>query len=177
MEMNRLEPKLPVHAMKSYDIHAPLASHWRKATCEEVDCEGWRSGWITMIDERDLAPRGEETLAHLPPRERTAAHVRRLRQMANADEARAYYIRHLSGRNFTESKDTATGKTVFDFPPGQECFDEHRVRVERPEIFVVRDGDFRGNPTRERRVHDSPDHWVEDFAEHQDQIAIQVDRG
>lgn len=175
--MPRLDPKLPVEEMKSYDIHAPLGSHWRPANCEEVECEAYRNGWITIIDERHLPERGDEELAHLEPEARTAAHVKALRRMVDQAQARAYYIRHLSGRNFLESVDEATGKTVFDFAPGQECFSPHKVRIDKPEIYVVRGGDFRGNPTGDRRVHDRPEDWVEDFALHQDQVAAQQDRG
>ncbi len=86
---------------------------------------------------------------------------------------RAKYIRRMSRRTFTERRGPG-GVTEFRFPSGQRCFEEHRTR---PEIYVVRGGDWRGNPTRERRTHHRAADWVEDFGEHQQQVADQVARG
>ncbi len=169
----RIDPQLPVQMVKSYDIHAPLATHWRKATCAEVSCKALAEGWITMIAEDPLVMPEKPSLDPAV----TKATFRRLeRDPDHRDEARAYYIRHLSGREFSERRDE-TGITVFDFTPGQDCFDQHKIRIDRPEIFIVRGGDWRGNPTRESRTHDRPDYWVEDFALHQDEIATRIDRG
>ena len=151
--------------MKTYGIRAPLETHWRKASCSEVECEGHRTGWLTVIHEQTPAAPvvGEVS-------------VRKMMALVDRDSQRAYYIRHLSRRSFLESKDSS-GATVFDFAPGQDCFDEHRVRIERPELFEVRGGDWRGNPRREQMIHNRPDLWVEDFAGHQDRIATRLDRG
>lgn len=162
---NRITPQLPVGAVKTYEVDAPLSTHWRDATCEEVECQAMREGWITTVVESDAVP--------VPP---ATHHYRQLMGIADADDRRAYYIRHMSGRKFTEHRD-ASGVTVFDFEPGQTCFETHRVRVDRPELFIVRDGDFRGNPTGRTRTHTRPDDWVEDFAEHQDKISKRIERG
>lgn len=79
-----------------------------------------------------------------------------------------------SGRRYTEVK-VEEGETYLVFEPGQRCWkaSTHRIRVDRPELYVVRDGDWRGNPTGEARQH-TPDGWVNDFAEHQDRIARAV---
>jgi len=94
--------------------------------------------------------------------------------------AQAAYIRHRSGRSFTETR-TGSGLVTFTFGPGQEPFPggthEHRVRVERPELFEVIGGDWRGNPRRKAMTHNSPEDWVEDFAEHQDRLATRQSRG
>ncbi|MGE5828654.1 MAG: hypothetical protein ACM30G_09870 [Micromonosporaceae bacterium] len=79
----------------------------------------------------------------------------------------AHYIRTASGRRFTEERGPLT---TFTFEPGQRCFATHKVPLERPELYVVRAGDHRGNPTGEVRRH-SPDSWVNDFGEHQDKLA------
>lgn len=52
-----------------------------------------------------------------------------------------------SGRKFIIEHDAA-GSEVLIFEPGQPCFrvSEHRVRIQRPEFFVRRNGDWRGNP-------------------------------
>ena len=97
--------------------------------------------------------------------------------LVDRDSQRVYYIRHLSGRSFLESKDSS-GATVFDFAPGQEVFDHrHHVKIERPELFKVTGGDWRGNPRREAMTHTRPDYWAEDFAGHQDRLATRLDRG
>ena len=75
--------------------------------------------------------------------------------------AQAQYIRTQSGRTFREMR-TADGLTVFRFESGQRCFAEHKTM---PELFLVRDGDFRGNPTGRKRVHSRPEDWVENAQE------------
>ena len=85
----------------------------------------------------------------------------------------AQYIRRQSGRTFREQQ-TGTGLTVFLFDSGQRCFANHQTR---PEIFVVRDGDWRGNPTGRHRQHVTAADWVEDFGEHQQRIADQIEKG
>ena len=85
----------------------------------------------------------------------------------------AAYIRGQSGRTFREQK-TAAGLTVFRFESGQRCFAEHRTR---PELYLVRDGDWRGNPTGRRRQHTRPTDWVEDFGEHQLRLVDQQKKG
>lgn len=75
----------------------------------------------------------------------------------------AAFIRTESRRTFREQR-TAAGLTVFRFEPGQRCFAEHKTR---PQLFAVRDGDYRGNPTGRARTHSHPRDWVEDFGENQ----------
>jgi hypothetical protein len=85
----------------------------------------------------------------------------------------AVYIRHGARRTYRERPGPA-GLTEFVFDSGQRCFAEHRTR---PEIYVVRGGDWRGNPSGERRLHSRPADWVEDFTEHQGRVAEQVEGG
>ena len=47
--LNRIVPHAGPEAYKTYAIRAPLATHWRPATCEEVNCEAWLSGWRTIV--------------------------------------------------------------------------------------------------------------------------------
>ncbi len=168
--MNRITPGLPVTDMKTYGIRAPLASHWRKASCVEVECPSL-TGWLNVIDEQNSPA---VTRAEF---EAWAEAVRRgAPELINRDQARAGYIRYAAGRSFIEAADSS-GATVFDFAPGQECFEDHRIRIDREELFIVRGGDWRGNPRRERMTHDRPEYWVEDFAEHQDRLATRLSRG
>ncbi|MFD5814417.1 hypothetical protein [Streptomyces sp. NPDC127038] len=84
-----------------------------------------------------------------------------------------------SGRRFVEMP-IAAGETWLHFEAGQPCFraGEHRLRLDKPELYLVRDGDHRGNPRRTKtRMHQKPEFWVEDFGEHQQNIADQIERG
>ena len=97
--------------------------------------------------------------------------------------ALTHYIRKNSGRRFVESRvlsDEGVPLTAFRFEAGQRCFraDEHRARLERPEIYLVRDGDWRGNPRgTEPRRHASAADWVDDFANHQETLANRLKEG
>jgi len=51
--LNRITPQAGPHAYKTYGIAAPLATHWRPATCEEVGCEQYRGGWQVRIEGLD----------------------------------------------------------------------------------------------------------------------------
>ncbi len=85
----------------------------------------------------------------------------------------AAYIRGPARRTFTERPGPG-GLTEFLFDSGQRCFADHRTR---PEVYVVRGGDWRGNPTGQHRTHTRPADWVEDFSEHQARVADQIERG
>lgn len=75
-----------------------------------------------------------------------------------------------SGRRYVETPQ-AGGMVEFKFEAGQACFDvaKHTVRLDRPELYLVRGGDWRAKTTPVR-LHDEPEHWVEDFSEHQDSL-------
>lgn len=146
-EGQRFPPALPVTAMKSYTILAPLRTHFRSATCEEVGCPNIAGGFRVVVDES-----------------------------TELGQRQAHYIRQLSGRAFTEARDEAA-LTAFTFPPGQRCFAAHRVHNDRPERYLTRPGDWRGNPTGQHVEHTKPEFWVEDFAENQDRIARIIERG
>lgn len=146
----RIEPKMGPASYRTFEVAQPITTHYRQATCAEVRCLAYESGWQSGIDEStDLGQR------------------------------QAHYIRKQSGRSFTESR-SEVGITVFVFEPGQRCFasDTHRVPLERPALYVVREGDWRGNPREiEPRVHARAADWVDEFANHQDRLATEIDRG
>lgn len=122
----RIPPALPVRAMASYIISAPLATHWNLATCADVECPQYLHGWESHIDERtDLGKR------------------------------QAHYIRRESGRKFTETRNEL-GVTVFSFEAGQKCFAQHKARNMRDDTYLERGGDHRGYfSTREHKNADN----------------------
>lgn len=147
--INRITPTLGAENYKTYAIVRPRSTHMREVSCAEAECMAYQHGWRTLVDER-----------------------------TEQGNAQAHYIRRQSGRHFTEERDP-NGGTVFTFSPGQRCFNgPHEVPVEREPLYVVRDGDWRGNPRRtpERR-HVRGEDWVEDFALHQMKVADDRQRG
>ncbi|MFJ4624225.1 hypothetical protein [Streptomyces sp. NPDC088812] len=142
----RWEPKMAPDAYKTYAIVSPLTSHFRPATCAEVDCPHYLHGWRVRVE--SLTP----DLLHAARN---------------------------SGRRYTEQP-VAAGETWLVFEAGQACFKarEHRTRMDRAPLYVVRDGDHRGNPRGTRaRLHQRPENWVEDFAEHQQKLADEIEKG
>jgi hypothetical protein len=84
-----------------------------------------------------------------------------------------------SGRKYTEQQ-VAEGETWLVFEPGQACFkaSQHRARLDRPPLYLVRDGDHRGNPRGTKaRLFQRPDQWVDDFATHQQNLADEIQKG
>jgi hypothetical protein len=142
----RVAPKLPAHAMRTYALDQPLATHYRVASCAEVECPAWAHGWRMGYDLTD-------------PAKVEAANL----------------IRNKSGRAFTFE---VVGTVVtFTFPPGQQCFRVHRVPLEREPLMVVRGGDWRGNPRRERHVHTSAESFVDEWATDLDKLNTERERG
>lgn len=84
-----------------------------------------------------------------------------------------------AGRSFKEVQ-VAPGETWLIYAPGQPCFraSQHKVPVGRPELYFVREGDWRGNPRgTQARQHARPEHWVEEFGEHQQRLADEITKG
>lgn len=139
MELNRAPVKMPPQFFKTYAVMAPVGTHFRPATCAEVDCPHYLHGWRVRVE--SLTP----DLQHAARN---------------------------SGRRYAEQQ-VAEGETWLVFEAGQPCFkaSQHRARLDRPELYVVRDGDHRGNPRGTKaRLHQRPEHWLEDFAGHQSAI-------
>lgn len=89
------------------------------------------------------------------------------------------HVARTSGRRYSELP-VAEGETWLVFDAGQSCFraSEHRAPVGRPPLYLVRDGDRRGNPRGTKaRLHQRPESWRDDFAEHQQTLADAQQRG
>lgn len=132
----------------TYQILAPLPTHWRPASCADVDCGAYLRGWRTTVDER--TPLGQEQAA---------------------------YIRRHAGRRYVEER-TETGLTAFTFEAGQMCFAaaDHRVPLGREQVFRVaptQGGRLAGEIVTHQRAAD----WVDDFASHLDHIRTMRERG
>lgn len=140
----RIQPLGPAQAYKTYQVLAPLSTHFRSASCAEVDCPAHLNGWSTTVD-----------------------------MTTELGQQQADYIRRHSGRHFTG--DIVGNLVTFTFAAGQECFREHHLPLDRPAIFLVKDGDWR--MSQNPRQHTNADDWVDDFANHQDALKTRLERG
>lgn len=149
----RLDPAGPVHAYKTYSIGQPLSTHWRRATCAEVDCPRYVNGWTT----------------ELYPADSTQHQI-----AANWIRSQRRTLR------FTEEL-CEDGLVVFSFESGQECFKgrdgQHRAPLGRLPLLINRDGDYRGNPTGRKLVHTRAEDWRDDLGEHLGHLADIRKRG
>lgn len=126
---------------QTFQVTSPIATHTRRATCEEVECGAYLRGWKVVVD-----------------------------LDTEIGQKQAHYIKFSSGRSYKVDGHEGSLVTLV-FKANQDCFSEHRVPVGRPEIYRVKGGDHRGNPLRTvTRVHKKPEYWVEEFAENQDRI-------
>jgi hypothetical protein len=146
--------RIPVHSgpenFQTYSMRQPLSTHWRVATCEEVDCQDFLNGFVTTVDTgTELGQKFYEFITH--------------------DKTRSYSMQRVGDRIIK-----------FVYKPGNTCWKqrEHRILIGKPSLFIVTGGDWRGNPRQTpRRTHTRAEDWVEDFAGHQDKIAQMVKRG
>ncbi len=139
-----------LNGIAHFQIAAPIDTHWRVGTCEEDDCEQFIKGWQTVVDETtDLG-------------QQQAAYIR-------GDKTR----RHVESREIVELPPhapdappvNAVPRTVFRFEAGQKCFRQHRVPLDRPEIYLVR-----GERGAQSLVHSGPEAWVDDFCTNQERV-------
>jgi hypothetical protein len=147
----------PAEEYQTYQVKAPKTTHWRRATCEEVDCPNFLHGFMVLCDES-----------------------------SEDGQRRAAYIRQDKSRECREQRgfdhpdhQIPPSVTVFIYTPGQTCFaaGEHRVPNGRQELYLVRGGDWRGNPRQMLRRHSGAQAWLDDFGEHQEKIADLLQKG
>lgn len=122
---------------RTYSVKSPIATHTRPATCDEIGCKTMMGGYTIYADET------------------TTDGQARLVAMSKPDV--------INGRHYTRTQEGTVH--VFRFPPGEQCFEHHRVPLDRPEIYSV-------TQTR-RHVHPNADSWVNDFGDHLDHLAKQ----
>lgn len=150
--MANIQPRLPAHAMKTYSVIAPRSTHFRAVTCREANCPNFANGWRVHLQRIQSWPNGAQLIAHIKT----------------------------CGKRYT-LLEVSADETWFVFEAGQTCFDgdagRHQTRVGKPELFVVRGGDWRGNPRGDRFVHASAADWVDDMQNHRDKLAREVAQG
>lgn len=149
--ISRIAPVLGPEHYKTFTASAPFSSHWRPATCEEYECDDFLYGFVTTIDfSTEL---GQKQLHHL----------------TKVDKERKYSLQR-----------TGPFEVKIIYGPGNPCFRRqyHRVPIGRPPFYLVSEGDWRGNPRRAQPYrHRRPEDWVDQFANHQSEIAESVRRG
>jgi hypothetical protein len=148
--ISRMAPAMPPASYKTYAWSAPLRTHFRKGTCEEAGCEAYLYGWVSTFDlSTELGLKQYE--------------------FCKADKERGFSIQR-----------TSLTIVKFVYKPGNRCFrsEEHRVPVGKPPRFLVVGGDWRGNPRgTPTQVHRSAEDWIDDFANHQDNLKTAIERG
>jgi hypothetical protein len=149
IEPFRIAPTMPPQMYKTHTLAQPLRTHWRRATCAEVDCPRYLNGWKSVLD------------------------------MTGQDgQNAAAWIRSMSGLHFTESA-TGPSELTFLFPAGQMCAraDRHRLPLGRDPLMLVRGGDHRGNPSGLKHLFGRAEDWRDDLGEHLDVLREQKQRG
>lgn len=148
--VSRIAPLRGPQYYKSYSMSRPLSTHWRRATCEEYECDPFIYGFVTTVDLT------------------TSLGLRQFRFLKN-DRKRSCHVQR-----------TGMYEVKFIYGPGNICMSymDHKLPLERLPFYYVSDGDWRGNPRgTERYLHRRPDDWVDDFANHQMQIDETLKRG
>lgn len=133
-----------------FNIQSPLATHWREATCEEVDCEPYRTGWRLRYD--TLTPELQYTATH------TGRHYTTFTTDFDPDTQEFYN----------------PPATFLVFEAGQPCFNSrhHRLPVGRPEVYRTLN-----EQDRSTVLHTSPQSWVDQCGEHVEKIVDIIKRG
>lgn len=154
----------PVSAEQvNYQTHANVT--FEPATCEQVGCSWFRSGWATTVDpSTDLGARQADHIRH----DKTRAHT----EMAGAAwNEQGLALAAQRGEQFDP---VPTGAVVFLFAPGTECFQrgDHALPVASDPTFEVRD--HSGGLLRR---HSGIDPFYDDFRGHSEpQFDILRDR-
>jgi len=143
----RLDPKMPAHAYTSYTLAAPLASHWRTATCEEVQCERYLNGW--QIRKEGLDAQLLHLATHSPQRPYREVQVA-------PGETWLIYQPGLPCFEASNHRIRVEREAFYYRWPG-----DHRGLLPGERVYQ----------------HQRPDFWVEDFQEHQDKIITAINQG
>lgn len=161
--VHRLPPKMASHQYRTYRAVSPLSTHYRRATCAEVECDAFNNGWTYR--KADLI---RENLLYV------VTHAgKRYKEMDLPVSA----IRDPDTGQFVKEVERSV-ETCLVFEPGQVCFQapSHRISLERPEFFYTGRGDYRTFSIRNAQKL-SADDWADSFANHQDKINRAIQEG
>lgn len=129
--------QLPDHAYSTYGIVMPKSTHTRKARCEEVQQE-----CMSM-----LLPEGatdaDEFVATRCPERHCGAHAHGWKTILDTSIPQQRELAQLVVKNEGNRRWTARRRghvATFTFPPGQQCFADHRVPLDRPPLFTLAQG-------------------------------------
>ena len=143
----RPNPKLPTGFYKTYRVASPISTHYRPATCAEVECKAYRDGWT--YKKADLE---RENLLY------TVTHAgKRYREMTLDDSSDVYLV-------------FEPGQVCFQAAT-------HRISLQRPEFYFAGRGDYRSFSHRRAAQFDKPEDWVDSFMHHQEIINRVVEEG
>lgn len=157
-KLTRMEPVGPTQAYKTFAVRSPLSTHYRRATCAEVDCADYLHGWYLKIEGTP------EDLLYI------AKH-----------SGRRYRVGEVV-IEVKDAEDKVVTTEIFNaliFEAGQSCFREttHVKSLERPEFFFAGRGDHRSFSIRKAEKFDRPDHFVESFEDHLARIRRALQQG
>lgn len=117
--LNRARPKGPTNAYTTFAVRSPLDTHFRKATCEEIDCPEYIQGW--QLRKEDLTP---ELLY-------TATHCGRKYQEIQIKEGETYLVFEPGQPCFRESTHIIPNGRPELFYAGSGDFRSFRIRNAR----------------------------------------------
>lgn len=149
MHQRALPPNL-----KNYVILAPRKTHFRPATCAEVQCNRFMNGWETHLD------------------------------VSTKDglEAAEWIEAGKHGNKYTKWRAEGSTIVVYRFPPFQPYIfgiqhREHVVKTDRPELFGVRDVSTGFDLKLHQGAESGARDWVDDFATNQGKVAQKAQEG
>lgn len=157
--INRPSPKLPTRAYNTFRVASPVATHFRRATCQEANCTAYSNGWTYVKEDLE-----RENLYYL------VTHAgKRYQEMLTPVPQQAEDGAWSFGPE----------KICLVFEPGQVCFQaaKHLVPLERPEFYFAGRGDFRSFQARQARRFNRSEDWLDMFQNEQDKIITEIQKG
>jgi len=142
---------------QKFQIATPLETHWGKALCDKETCKKFTEGWRITVDRELVMPNGTKF-----------------------GEAQYQYIKYKSDRHFTETI-LPENKVLFLFPPGQQCFEQHKRKIEgKMALFNRRVGREANGIITTRSAHQNtlePQQYIDTWNEQAYQFEKQRDAG
>ena len=142
---------------QKFQIATPLETHWAEAPCSDDTCRKFTDGWRITVDRELVLPNGTKL-----------------------GEAQYQYIKYKSERHFTETI-LPENKVLFIFPEGQQCFEQHKRKIEgKMALFNRRVGRESTMPITTRSAHQNtlePQQYIDTWNEQAYQFEKQRQEG